>query len=252
MFQALQSLHLSPIEWGLGAFCALLFGFSKTGINGVSTLAIPIMAAIFGGKTSAGVVLPMLITGDLMAVRHYSRHANWSHIRRLIPWTLGGLVIGLLVGRAINDRQFKAVIAISVLVCLGLMVWLERNRETLQVPDHWGFAAAMGLAGGFTTMIGNAAGPVMTLYFLSMRLSKYDFIGTGAWFFALVNLTKLPLQIFFWQAISPATLAFNAVMIPGIVAGAVLGIWVVRRIPERPFRVAVMILTVAAAVKLLF
>ena len=107
------------------------------------------------------------------------------------------------------------------------------------------------MAGGFTTMIGNAAGPVMTVYFLSMRLAKYDFIGTGAWFFALVNLTKLPLQIFFWGAITPTTLAFDALMLPALGAGALIGIWAVRHIPEKPFRIVVMALTVLAAGKLL-
>ncbi len=253
MIAILQSLHLSPAQWGLAALCAMMFGFSKTGINGLNTLAIPIMAGIFGGKTSAAIVLPMLITGDLMAVKHYSKHANWSHIWKLAPWTGAGLILGLLVGKAINDRQFKTIIAISILICLGIMLWLNRKKgEPVQIPHQWWFAAIMGLAGGFTTMIGNAAGPVMTVYFLSMRLSKYDFIGTGAWFFALINLTKLPLQIFFWEAINWQTLAFDAVMIPAIVVGALLGIWAVKRIPEKPFRMAVMVLTVLAAIKLLF
>jgi len=90
-------------------------------------------------------------------------------------------------------------------------------------------------------MIGNAGGPVIAVYFLAIRLNKYDFISTSAWFFMIINLTKVPLQVFFWGAMTPA-----------IIAGALLGILVIQRIPEKPFRYVVIALTVIAAVKLFF
>lgn len=252
MMGLLHTLHLSLLQWLLAISCALMVGFSKTAVSGVSTLAIPLMAALFGGKSSAAILLPMLITGDLLAVRHYRHHNNWAYIWRLLPWSLAGLIIGLTMGNLVNDRQFKMIIAFSVLICLVIMVWLEQRQSEVAIPNQWWFTALIGLAGGFTTMVGNAAGPVMTVYFLSIRLNKYDFISTGAWLFMILNLTKLPLQIIFWKAITPATLAFDAAMIPAIILGALLGIWVIKRIPEKPFRYIVMALTVVAAVKLFF
>lgn len=245
------NLNLEPFQWVLAVISGILTGFSKTGINGTGILAIPIMAEIFGGKTSAAIMLPMLITGDIFAIRQYHNHVKWPCIRRLIPWTLAGLILGLLVGGIINDRQFKTIIAISVLICLAIMVWMERRKDPV-IPNQWWFTALMGLAGGFTTMIGNAAGPVMTIYLLSMRLPKYDFLGTGAWFFAMLNLLKLPLQIFFWGSISWSTLSFNALMILPIAVGAFLGVKAVRHIPEKPFRKLLLVLAGITAFRLFF
>jgi uncharacterized protein len=247
-----QGMNLNQVQWVLSAISSILIGFSKTGFSGAGTLAIPIMAAIFGGKASAGIVLPLLITGDLIAVKKYSKNAVWAFIWKLLPWTIGGLIIGLLVGSAINDAQFKAIIAGLVIVSLGIMLWMERRAEEKAIPNQWWFAAVTGLAGGFATMVGNAAGPVMMVYLLSMRLPKYEFIGTGAWFFAILNWLKVPLQVIFWGTITLKTLAFNLAMVPFIVLGAWLGIWAIKKIPEKPFRLTVMVLTAVTAIKLLF
>ena len=100
-------------------------------------------------------------------------------------------------------------------------------------------------------MIGNAAGPVMAIYLLSMKLPKYSFIGTGAWFFMIINLVKLPLQYFVWKGITLHTLTLNAMMIPVIILGTVIGIVVVKKIPELPFKIAIILLAAVSAVKLL-
>lgn len=244
--------NLDSLQWFMASIAALLVGFSKTGLNGAGMLAIPLMAEIFGGKTSAAIMLPILITGDVFAVRQYHTHVKWPYIRRLIPWSLAGLILGVLVGGIVNDRQFKTIIAGCVLICLAIMLWMERCKNPV-IPTHWWwFTALMGLAGGFTTMIGNAAGPVMTIYLLSMGLSKYDFLGTGAWFFAMLNLVKLPLQIFFWASMSWSTLGFNLLMVLPVAVGAFLGARFIRYIPEKPFRHLLLGLAAVTAGRLLF
>ncbi|HBR30190.1 MAG TPA: sulfite exporter TauE/SafE family protein [Firmicutes bacterium] len=252
MLDLLSVFNLSWWEWGLAILCALMFGFSRTAFNSVSILAIPLMAAIFGGKTSSAIVLPLLIAGDLMAVKKYNTNTNWSYLLRLLPWSLGGLTIGVLVGNLVNDRQFTLIVGFSVLLCLVFMIWLERRGNAKPLPNPWWLGALIGLAGGFTTMIGNAAGPVINVYFLAMRLPKFEFIGTSAWYYLIVNLAKVPLQIFVWKAVTPSILAFATVMIPVILIGAVIGIKTVRRIPEKPFRMVVTALTGAAVLKLFF
>jgi uncharacterized protein len=246
----MELMHLSASQWALAAFCGVIIGFSKTGINAVSALMVLIMAEIFGGKISSGIVLPMLIFGDLIAVRRYNRHAEWRHVIKLLPWAIAGLFLGIAVGSFIDDRQFKQVIAITVLLGIAVMVWQEKSGAA--VPTHWAFAAIVGLAGGFSTMIGNAAGTVMAVYLLAMRFPKLSYIGTGALFFMIINLIKVPLQIFFWKGITPQTLVFNAMMIPAILVGTAIGISVVKKIPEKPFRYTMMILTVLAAIRLFF
>lgn len=244
--------HLNTGQWAATVVCAFLIGFSKTGFSGVSTLVVPVMAGLFGGKVSSGIVLPMLIFGDLIAVKKYNQHADWTYIRRLLPWAVAGILLGLLVGNAVSDTQFKKIIAIIVLIGLVIMIWQEWRGEKAAVPHQWWFSALLGLAGGFSTMIGNAAGPVMGIYLLAMQLPKWVFIGTGAWFFMIINWVKVPLQAIFWKGITGESLLFNLILTPVIGVGAWAGMKVVEYIPEKPFRLIVIALTALAAVKLIF
>lgn len=242
---------LTPFEWGLIIFCALLVGMSKTGIMGAGMVVIPVLAGVFGGKMSAGFLLPMLSIADVMAVRHYNRHAQWSHLTNLLPWTLAGIALGVWFGDVISDEQFKVTIGIIIFICLGLMLWQDLNKRQLAVPDHWWISALTGLIGGFATMIGNAAGPIMAIYLLSMHLPKNHYIGTVAWFFLIINLLKIPLHYFIWQTITLDSLTFNVAMTPAILIGAVLGIRVVKILPERAYRIF-LITTTALSALLLF
>ena len=178
MIELLQSFNLSVEHW---------------------MLAVPVFAGIFGGRYSVGLVLPMLCFADIFGVSYYHRHAEWFHIRRLLPWTLAGIVLGLLVGGYVSDELFREFLAAAVLFSVAVLIWREISGTGVTVPDYWWISALMGLGGGFFTMIGNAAGPVLTLYLLSMGLPKYTFIGTRAWFFLIVNFLKVPLHIFFWK-----------------------------------------------------
>ncbi len=240
--------------WQLGWIfaSALLIGFSKTGIGGVLMIAIPFMATAFGGRTSTGIILPMLIAADFMAVAYYHRHADWSGIRRLLPWTVIGLVAGILIGNLINDRQFTQLIAVSILICLVVLVVLELRSGGFRVPDDLWFYALIGLVAGFTTMIGNVAGPIFAVYLLARRYEKQTFLGTTAWFFMIINLIKLPLQIFFWGNVTMQTALISVVMIPAILIGAVVGALVVKRIPEKPFRWLVIGMTAMSIIRLFF
>ncbi len=245
-------LGVEPWQLGLIVVSALLIGFSKTGIGGVAMIAIPILAAAFGGKMSTGIILPMLITGDILAVRYYHHHADWPGIRRLLPWTMLGLLTGILVGNLIDDRQFTLLIAASLLICLVVLVVLELRSGKIVTPDGLWFYALIGTVAGFTTMIGNVAGPIFAVYLLACRYDKQRFMGTSAWFFAVINAIKLPLQIFFWGNITTQTALISALMIPAILIGAVLGVMVIKRIPEKPFRWLVIGMTAVAIVRLFF
>lgn len=252
MIETLQDFGLSPELWVLAAFCGMLIGAAKTGVSGAHMLVVPILAGIFGGKSSVGLLLPMLCIADIFGVAYYSRHAEWHHIHRLMPWTVAGILIGLFVGNMVSDDLFRQILAIAIILSIGILIWLEFRRGEIDIPDYWWFSALIGLAGGFSTMIGNAAGPVIMLYLLSMRLPKYTFIGTTAWFFMIVNFFKVPLHIFFWHTITLRTLTFNVAMIPAIAVGALLGVVVVKRIPEKAYRIFIISITVVAAVKLFF
>lgn len=233
--------------WFLTILCALLIGMGKTGLSGTGMIIVPIMAAVFGGKTSTGIVLPMLCVADLLAVLYYHRDADWKHILKLLPWTLVGLVAALFMGSNISDKQFKMLIALTVIISLGIMVWQDYIRKSNEVPSGIWFSALFGLGAGFSTMIGNAAGPLMAIYLLSARLPKNKYIGTGAWFFLIINYLKVPLQVIFWKNINLQTLTLNLYMIPPIAIGAYVGFKLVKIIPEKVYRIFILVSTTLSA-----
>jgi len=242
---------LSVVQWILLAVCALFVGMSKVGIAGISMFYIPVLALIFGGKTSTGILLPMLMMADIFGVAYYHRHTEWKYLAKLLPWAFVGIGIGLWVGKVINDEWFKNIIAVLVFAGVGIMLWREKQNRTDLFPHTWWFAAVMGVLGGFATMIGNVAGPSFAIYMLAMNLPKNAFIGTGAWFFLIVNFFKFPLQVWVWNNIGWKTIIMDLIMLPAIALGAFLGIWIVRKIPDKTYRTFVIIVTVLSAFLLL-
>lgn len=247
----LESFHLSITDWSLIVMCSFLVGMSKAGIPGVSMVVIPVLALMFGGKQSTGILLPILIIADLVGVTYYHRHANWKHILRALPWAIVGVFIALIVGNLVNDYQFKQIIAVVIFLSIVVMVWRDKNKKEIQLPDNWYFPAIMGLAGGFATMIGNAAGPVFAIYLLSLRLPKNEFIGTAAWFFFIINLIKFPLHVFSWKTISWSGLFLDVITLPAILLGAIAGIWLVKKISNKWYRWFVILVTILSAVLLI-
>ena len=246
----LHSYDLSTLQWVLLALSGLLIGMSKTGLSGVGLMVVPILANAFGGRPSVGLLLPILIFADVFAVAWYHRHAQWKHIIRLLPFAISGILMATLVGKNISDATFNHLLAALVIFGIVILVWRDLRSEKIKVPESKWFAAGLGSLGGFATMIGNAAGPVMALYLLSMRLPKNIYIGTGAWFFFIINLSKVPLHIWSWKTITAESFILDLFMIPAIAAGAFLGIWVVKLLPERVFRIIVIATTLLSALLL--
>lgn len=244
--------QLHTYQWALGIASGLVIGMAKTGLSGLALFFIPLMALSFGNRESTGILLPMLCVGDIFAVAWYHHHGEMKYILKLLPSTACGIVAGVAVGSGLSDRAFGIVLGGIILGLLALMIWQDAGKKENQYPSAWWFSALAGLLAGFTTMIGNAAGPVMSTYLLSMRLPKNNFIGTTAWFFLIINLLKVPMQIYFWKNIGLETLAFDALMIPVIAAGALIGFRITGKIPERAYRIFVVLMTGLSAFMLFF
>ena len=250
MPEFLASYDLRLLQWGLVLFCAMVIGMSKTGLSGFGLMVVPILATVFGGRPSVGMLLPILIFADVFAVSYYNRHAEWKHVLRLLPWAIIGVLAGTWAGKILSDDLFTKVLAGLVIFGIGLMVWQD-IRKKIEIPDFWWFSMLLGSLGGFSSMIGNAAGPVMALYLLSMRLPKNQYIGTAAWFFFILNLSKVPFHVVVWKTITWSSLLFDILMIPAVALGAFLGIWLVKLFPERAYRIFIIVSTLLAAIFLL-
>ena len=241
----------TPVYWSLVALGAFLIGLSKAGLKGIDMVNVALMAIVFGGKASTGIVLPLLCIADVMAVIYYNRHARWGHVWRLMPWMVIGIIIGVYLGQDMNEALFRKIMALIIVLTVIIMVFLEIKKE-MTIPKNRAFVASMGLASGFTTMIGNLAGAFSNVYFLAMRLPKNDFIGTAAWVFLLINWFKLPFQYFRWKNITPDTLHTNLLVLPALAAGFWVGIKIVAKIQDDNYRRVIIALTMIGAIFILF
>jgi uncharacterized membrane protein YfcA len=232
----------SIFNWSLIALGAFIIGLAKSGVKGIDMLNVTLMALVFGGKASTGIVLPLLCLADILAVRYYHRHAQWTHFWKLLPWMAVGIVVGVAVGKNLDEVVFRKVMAAIILLTVVMVLLLEA-RKTPFIPQNRIFAAGTGLMAGFTTMLGNLAGAFSNLYFLALRLPKNDFIGTAAWVFLVINLFKLPFQVLVWQNVTAASLLIDLLLLPALLAGFFLGIRIVARIKDDSYRKVVIVLT---------
>ena len=245
-------MDLDLFGWVVVAVCAVMVGMSKTGIPGLGILVVPLMALDIPARQSTGILLGILILADLFAITYHRRNARWGYVLRLLPAALAGIAAGYFGLKQVSDELLKPIIGGIVLVMLGVNYWRDRVQgENAPVPTQWWFAAALGFMAGVTTMMANAAGPVMIIYLLAMRLPKVEFVGTGAWFFFVVNWLKVPFSANL-ELMTAESVKLNLMMLPFIAIGAVAGIFLLKRIPQKAFNVIVQILAAAAAIKLLF
>ena len=237
-------------QWALLAIAALGIGVTKSGFSGMGMIHVLIFAHVLGARESTGIVLPMLIAGDVFAILFYGKHANWSYIYRMIPPALLGICMGAWAMTWLDSAVYKPFIGATILLLVVLQtvrVWRPQWFEN--VPQSQWFAWSMGILAGTTTMMANAAGPVFGLYLLAIGLPKLEFVGTAAWFFLLINVTKIP---FSWGLglIRIDTLSMNLLLIPLVAFGLWLGRKLVQRISQRVFDSLILSVTAAAAIRM--
>ena len=234
----------------ISLIAALILGMSKSGLKGMGIVIVTLMALVHGAKASTGILLPLLIFADVLAVIYYNRHAQWGYLLKFLPWMLLGVLIGVYVGKDLPEDVFKKGMAGIILFSVVIMFVWERYDEN-NVPEKLWFAGSMGLSAGFTTMIGNLAGAFSNIFFLATRIPKNEFIGTAAWLYFIVNLFKLPFHIFSWETVSLASLAVDIKLLPGVVIGFLIGIKIVEKVKEKHYRKFILIMTAIGAIVML-
>jgi len=229
---------------------ALLVGFAKTAFGGAGALAAVCFAAALPARESTGALLPLLIAGDVVALSLYRRHANWSTLWRLVPGVIPGILLGAWFVAEADDTVMRWAIGLLLLL-MSLWQLSQRPGAAAQRPQLGRVGTVLvGVAAGFTTMTANAGGPVMTLYLLASGMVMLEMLGTGAWFFFMVNLLKVPFSAGL-DLISPASLVMDAALVPCMLIGAAMGALVIRRIGQLTFERSALVLTAVAALLLL-
>lgn len=233
----------------LGA--AFTLGVAKSGIKGLAVLIVTGLALVYGAKESTGILMPLLICGDILAVIYYNRHVKWIYLIKLLPWMVTGVLAGVLLGKNLPEDLFKSGMAIIILISVLMMYFWERKKDR-KVPTHWSFAALMGVIAGFTTMVGNLAGAFSNIYFLAINLPKNEFIGTAAWLFFIINLFKVPFHIWSWGTINGESFQISLSLIPAVILGFGLGGVLVRKIKNESYRQLILLLTGLGGLAILF
>ena len=245
---------LDPWAWAALGVAAVVIGISKTALPGGSILAIALFAAVLPARTSTAATLLLLMVGDVFALLAYRRHAHWPTLLRLAPAVVAGLLLGFAFLALTGDGVVRRAIGVILLLMIAVTLWRRwrQARAQQEAAARGGalLAGVYGTLGGFTTMVANAGGPVMSMYFLATRTPVQVFLGTSAWFFAIINVIKVPFLAGIGLFTGPVLLT-DAILAPLVVLGALVGVRVARRLDQRLFDRIVIALTVLGAVYLL-
>lgn len=249
--QILTHLNLSVEQYVFAFLAAFILGVSKAGVKGIAVLIVTLMALAFGGRSSTGIMMPLLITGDIFAIIYYHQHTQWRYLRKFLTWMMTGVLLGVFIGKDLPEKTFQIAMGFTILGTVVMLIWWERKKNK-NVPTHWTFASFMGIMAGITTMIGNLAGAFSNIFFLAMRLPKNEFIGTAAWLFFFINLFKLPFHIFVWETVTIDTLGVYLTVVPALFLGLFSGVYLVKKLSDAFFRKMILILTALGALILFF
>jgi hypothetical protein len=231
------------ISFFIALGCALLLGVAKSGIKGLAVLIVTGLALVYGARESTGILMPLLICGDILAVLYYKRHVKWIYLIKLLPWMVVGVITGVFFGKDLPENLFKSGMAVIILFSVLMMYYWEQKNKKKKVPTHWSFGALIGVMAGFTTMVGNLAGAFSNIYFLAIKLPKNQFIGTAAWLFFFINLFKIPFHIWSWGTINWTSLQVSLSLIPGVILGFGLGVYLVKKIKNDKYRQLILLMT---------
>ena len=242
----------SSWQWIFAYGAAICIGLSKTGFGGVGMLAVLLMAQVLPAKESTGAVLPLLIVADVFAVRSFQKFTVWRHLKKLLPPAVVGVVSGWLLMPRISDRVFGPLIGWVVLALIVLTVIQKLSgRLSASAAEHPSIVWPLGWIAGVTTMLANAAGAVMTIYLLACRLPKYEFVGTAAWYFLIVNVIKVPFSASL-GLINFSSLWLNALLVPGILVGVLAGRFFLGKIPQDAFEWLMIAFSLVGGLRLIF
>ena len=242
----------------IGAIAAVVVGLSKTALPGAGLLSVPLVATIVEGRLIAGASLPLLLVADVFAVSWYRHHTRWELLEPLAIWVAVGFGFGIAFFIAVGNsvRIIDVAIGVIILVMVAIQVWRMVRRHPPR-PATSRDAVVYGTGGGFTTFVSNSAGPVMNTYLVGLGLDKDQQVGTSAWFYFAVNLTKIPFYLALGYLTTGGhfftrdTLLWNVCMIPAIVAGVYAGRFLLPRISQEAFVIVVLVLSALGGIRLL-
>ena len=237
--------------WIVAVLAVFIVALSKSGLVGsLGLVAVPLLSLVMPARDAAGMMLPLLLVMDAIAIWTYRKDCNWRILRIMLPGAMLGTLIGWAPWAVVSDAMVLLFVGvITLLFILDALLPLRKKLEGLPPSKPWG--AFWGAFAGFTSFISHTGGPPFQIYVLPQRLSPVNYAGTTAFFFAIVNTSKL-IPYFFLGQLNVSNLSYAAILAPLAVVGVLVGVWLVRRISVKRFYQLTYWLVFLLALKLIY
>lgn len=225
---------IDPIFWLVAVLAIFFVGLSKSGlVASLGVVGVPMLSLVMPPKEAAGMMLPLLLVMDAVAVWNYRRDADWKILSIMLPGAIIGICIGWMLWSVVSEDFILLLIGlISLAFVLDAVFKVRKRLITKPSSPYWG--TFWGGISGFTSFVSHTGGPPFQIYTLPRKLPPQKLAGTSAWFFGIVNTLKL-IPFFFLGQLSVNNLEHDLVLFPVAVAGILFGIYLVRRIDTALF-----------------
>jgi uncharacterized membrane protein YfcA len=239
-----------PLFWTIAVLAVFIVAMSKSGLPVPGMIAVPMLILVMPAREAAGMLLPLLLVMDAIAVWTFRKIGDWHILWLMLP----GAIIGTLAGWALWSVVTDAIVELAVGIITLLFVidaWFPIRKQLEGLPPSRGWGTFWGGLAGFTSFISHTGGPPFQIYVLPRRLDPVTYSGTNAWFFAIVNSAKL-VPYYFLGQLSLSNLQHDAVLAPVAIAGVLIGVFLVRRISTKSFYQLSYVLVFLLALKLIY
>ena len=234
-------------QYLLAASAALIIGASKAGLKGLGVIVVALLALAYGAKASTGILVPLLLAGDILAVVYFNRHARWTYLFKFMPAMFVGVIVAAWFGKDLPEEIFKNWMAVIIMITVIFMIGRDFYTKKA-LPNTFFISGSLGFLAGFATMLGNLAGGFSNLFFLGTRISKNEIIGTGAWLYLIVNFFKVPFHVFSWGTINSESLKIDLVLLPITLLGFFIGLRLIGLFSEENYRRFLLVVTLIGAI----
>jgi uncharacterized protein len=237
--------------WAIAIAAVFIVGLSKSGLVGsMGMVSVPMLALVMPARDATGMMLPVLLAMDAIAIWIYRKDANWHVLKIMLPGALVGTILGWLLWSVVTDAQ--VLLAVGIITVLFMLDALLPLRKRLSdTPPSRGWGAFWGGAAGLTSFISHTGGPPFQIYTLPLGMTPTMYSATTAFFFAIVNTSKL-VPFYFLGTLSMNNLEIAAALIPFGLVGVGVGVYLVRRISARAFYTMAYVLILLLGIKILY
>ncbi|MCD7060491.1 sulfite exporter TauE/SafE family protein [Pelagibacterium xiamenense] len=240
-----------PVFLSVAVLAVFLVGLAKSGLlASIGVVGVPLLTLVMPARDAAGMMLPLLLIMDAIAVYVYRRDVDWKIFWILLPGALVGTAIAWALSAVVTEAAVRLVIGVIALMFV-IDAWLPLRKKLEGLPPSRGWGTFWGAVAGFTSFVSHTGGPPVQIYMLPLRLPPAIFAGTNAVFFAVVNALKL-IPYFTLGQLSVSNMQASAVLVPVAIGGMLVGVFLVRRIDTTLFYRIAYILIFLLSLKLIY